>query len=95
MQQVGGIQNMQQAMQQVAAFQQQQWPQQGYPQQQQGYGDGGYGMQGPPPPPPPPPPQQQQQRPNSGDAGAGDPEGYEDYRSVKGRQIGAKRGWKT
>lgn len=40
--------------------------------------------------PPPQQQQQQQQPPNPG----GD-EGYEDYRSIKGRQIGAKRGWKT
>ncbi|KAI5854318.1 hypothetical protein BZA05DRAFT_472938 [Tricharina praecox] len=133
MQQMGGIQNIQQAMQQMATFQQQQqqqqWPQQqqGYSQQQmqqqiqqmgqqqmgqlqqqglQRYGDGGYGMQGPPHPPPQLQQQQlqqqqiQQERPSSsGGAGAGaaagNSEGYEDYRSIKGRQIGTKRGWKT
>lgn len=29
------------------------------------------------------------------EAGTGTGTGFDDYRSVKGREIGAKRGWKT
>ncbi|PWW78605.1 hypothetical protein C7212DRAFT_276520 [Tuber magnatum] len=85
----------------------QQQQQQYYQQQQQQYP---YNYSGPPPPPPPPPPPsapgtQQHQYPPSGAQGWQPPQGqsqggaytqqYEDYRSVKGREISAKRGWKT
>lgn len=69
---------------------QQQFQQQGYAypwpsQQQQGY---------PPfPPPPPQPPAQQGQ--NDGEQQQQQQQGgYEDYRGVKGREIGTRRGWK-
>ncbi|CUS07481.1 unnamed protein product [Tuber aestivum] len=88
------------------AQQQQQQQQQYYQQQQQQYP---YNYGGPSPPPPPSAPgthhQQQHQYPPAGAQGWQPPQGpsqggaytqqYEDYRSVKGREIGAKRGWKT
>lgn len=92
-------------MQQMAYGQWQQQQQQSQPQQQQQYqqqqqqfysqqsggggggsgggGGGGFSMQA------------QQQQPSNASNNNNENTGFDDYRSVKGRQIGAKRGWKT
>ncbi|KAL7270632.1 hypothetical protein RUND412_006650 [Rhizina undulata] len=88
---------------------QQQFQQYGYPlapagpMHMQGF-QGPWNAQGNqyPPPPPPPPHQQLQQNAygytmgnQSVGTGSGNEGAYDDYRSIKGREIGAKRGWKT
>ncbi|KAF8253150.1 hypothetical protein K440DRAFT_627374 [Wilcoxina mikolae CBS 423.85] len=83
----GQWQQQQQQQSQPQQQQQQQYQQQQqFYSQQSGSGAGGFAMQA-----------QQQQPSNASNSSNNNNEntGFDDYRSIKGRQIGAKRGWKT